>query len=121
MHSPPSPRTPIPLYPPLPPRLQTPFLGAYSATKAAVESLSHSLRLELSPFGVKVVYVAPGSVLTNFKAHSHFDSKFVDTLKVRCGARRFVLVVCRQVLAFHRVHMYASEAGARQAGERVTV
>jgi NAD(P)-dependent dehydrogenase (short-subunit alcohol dehydrogenase family) len=40
----------------------TPFAGAYCATKAAVNLLSTSLRVELAPFGVSVVTVQPGAV-----------------------------------------------------------
>ena len=45
-------------------RLRPPFLGAYVASKAGLEGLSDSLRRELTPYGVKVVIVAPGSVAT---------------------------------------------------------
>jgi NAD(P)-dependent dehydrogenase (short-subunit alcohol dehydrogenase family) len=41
-----------------------PFLGAYSASKFALEGLSESLRRELMPFGIDVIIVAPGTVAT---------------------------------------------------------
>ncbi|WP_293912371.1 SDR family NAD(P)-dependent oxidoreductase [Deinococcus sp.] len=44
--------------------LAPPFLGAYVASKAGLEGLSHSLRRELTPYGIGVVIVAPGSVAT---------------------------------------------------------
>jgi short-subunit dehydrogenase len=44
----------------------TPFGGAYSASKAAVHMLSDALRMELAPFGVKVVTVQPGAVVSAF-------------------------------------------------------
>lgn len=44
----------------------TPFAGAYCATKAAVNLLSTSLRIELAPFGIDVVTVQPGSIKSEF-------------------------------------------------------
>jgi short-subunit dehydrogenase len=41
-----------------------PFLGTYVATKHAVEGLSHSWRRELLPFGIDVIVVGPGNVVT---------------------------------------------------------
>jgi NAD(P)-dependent dehydrogenase (short-subunit alcohol dehydrogenase family) len=42
-------------------------LGAwYHATKFAVEGLSDSLRLELRPFGIKVVIIEPGAIRTEW-------------------------------------------------------
>jgi len=41
-----------------------PFLGGYVATKHAVEGLSHAWRRELMPFGIDVILVAPGNVVT---------------------------------------------------------
>ena len=42
----------------------TPFLGAYCATKHAIEGFSESLRRELNIYGIKVVVVGPGSIKT---------------------------------------------------------
>lgn len=42
-------------------RLSTPIMGAYAASKFALEALSDALRLELAPFGVRVVLIEPGS------------------------------------------------------------
>ncbi|MBD2112359.1 MULTISPECIES: SDR family oxidoreductase [Cyanophyceae] len=44
----------------------TPFSGAYSASKAALHSLSEALRMELAPFGIHVVTVQPGAIQSNF-------------------------------------------------------
>ncbi|MEL7002768.1 MAG: SDR family NAD(P)-dependent oxidoreductase, partial [Bacteroidota bacterium] len=41
-----------------------PFAGAYSSSKFAIEGLSHSLRRELLPFGIRVVIIGPASVKT---------------------------------------------------------
>jgi short-subunit dehydrogenase len=47
-------------------RLATPFMGAYNASKFALEGMSDALRLELSAFGVHVVIVAPGPITSEF-------------------------------------------------------
>jgi short-subunit dehydrogenase len=43
-----------------------PMSGAYAATKHAVEALSDALRLELRPFGIRVVTIRPGPIATEF-------------------------------------------------------
>jgi len=43
-----------------------PFWGHYNASKAALESLSETLRQELLPFGVWVSCVEPGAIKTPF-------------------------------------------------------
>lgn len=45
-------------------RLASPFLGAYTATKHAVESLTDSLRRELVVYGIDAIAVGPGAVKT---------------------------------------------------------
>ena len=44
----------------------TPFMGAYSASKYALEAISDALRLELAPWGVEVVVIEPGAMKTPF-------------------------------------------------------
>jgi NAD(P)-dependent dehydrogenase (short-subunit alcohol dehydrogenase family) len=47
-------------------KVPTPFAGSYCASKASVHAITHTLRMELSPFGINVVLVMPGSVRSNF-------------------------------------------------------
>lgn len=62
-------------------KLYSPFQGAYSATKAAVEAISESLAAELQPFGIRVVLVEPGvmdtpilSKLDETPANTHYPT-----------------------------------------------
>lgn len=45
-----------------------PFQGLYSASKFAVEGMTEALRMEVAPFGIKVVLIAPGDFATGFTA-----------------------------------------------------
>jgi NAD(P)-dependent dehydrogenase (short-subunit alcohol dehydrogenase family) len=47
-------------------RMSFPFMGAYTATKHALEAMSDALRYELSPFGIDVVLIEPGVINTGF-------------------------------------------------------
>lgn len=44
-----------------------PTYGAYSSSKHALEGLTNSLRLEMYPFGVEVILIEPGYIVTNFQ------------------------------------------------------
>lgn len=45
-------------------RIASPFLGAYVATKHAVEAMTDTLRRELTVYGIDAISVGPGSVKT---------------------------------------------------------
>ncbi|MGH3471778.1 MAG: oxidoreductase [Nocardioidaceae bacterium] len=49
-------------------KITTPLGGWYHATKFALEALSDCLRLEVAPFGIRVVIVEPGSIDTEWGA-----------------------------------------------------
>ncbi|NJL06632.1 MAG: SDR family NAD(P)-dependent oxidoreductase [Chloroflexaceae bacterium] len=45
-------------------RLVRPLLAAYSSTKFGLEALSDGLRMELAPWGVRVIVIQPGAIAT---------------------------------------------------------
>jgi NAD(P)-dependent dehydrogenase (short-subunit alcohol dehydrogenase family) len=45
-------------------RLATPFLGAYCASKHAIEAISDALRREFLIYGIDVVLIEPGAIVT---------------------------------------------------------
>ncbi|MFK0088144.1 SDR family oxidoreductase [Pseudomonas sp. NPDC090755] len=57
--------------------LVTPFAGAYCASKAAVHALSDALRLELAPFGVRVMEVQPGAIASQFASNAGREAEQV--------------------------------------------
>lgn len=49
--------------------LKTPFHSAYSASKAAMAAFNDAQRIELSPFGIRVIDLKTGSTESNFGAN----------------------------------------------------
>ena len=45
-------------------RMALPYLGPYSASKAAMRSLTDSLRMEVRQFGIRVALIEPGAIAT---------------------------------------------------------
>lgn len=58
-------------------RIVTPNLGAYCASKFALEALSDALRMELRPAGIKVAIVEPGPIATSFGERSDSELRKV--------------------------------------------
>ena len=42
----------------------SPFMGAYNVSKAALDMMTHVMRVEMAPFEVNVVLIKPGFVKT---------------------------------------------------------
>ena len=57
--------------------LVTPFAGAYCASKAAVHALSDALRLELAPFGIRVMEVQPGAIASQFASNAGREAELL--------------------------------------------
>ncbi len=50
--------------------LPLPFFAVYRASKAAVSAMNDTLRVELAPFGIRVVEIMPGPIETDLLADS---------------------------------------------------
>jgi len=58
-----------------------PTQGAYSSSKFALEAMSNALRLELYPFGVHVVLIEPGYIVTGIQqAASELSKPYMDKM-----------------------------------------
>ena len=62
-------------------KIAGPFTGAYSASKFGLEGFSESLRRELILFGIDVIIIRPGAVVTPIwqKAEAGVTERFRDT------------------------------------------
>ena len=58
-------------------RVASPFLGAYTATKHAMESVTDTFRRELAVYGIDAIAIGPGAVKTPIwnKAEKHNEAK----------------------------------------------
>jgi short-subunit dehydrogenase len=52
-----------------------PFQGIYNSSKAALAMLSETMRLELSPFGIRVIELKTAGVRTNIITNNNVNSK----------------------------------------------
>jgi NAD(P)-dependent dehydrogenase (short-subunit alcohol dehydrogenase family) len=96
-------------------RVATPFLGAYSASKFAVEALADTLRQELAPWDLPVVVVEPGSFRSRNRASTEAAAA-VDRSGMGEAAERQYGAAMDAFTEFSR----KTEAGAG-APERVAV
>jgi short-subunit dehydrogenase len=68
-------------------RIPAPILGAYHASKYALEALSDALRMELAPFGVRVAVIEPGTIRTEFASRA-----MTEATRERSSASRYARV-----------------------------
>jgi len=70
-----------------------PFQGFYSASKYALESMSDAMRMELRPFGIRVVLLEPGDFKTGFTDSRVFSAEAGDGSVYRESCLRAVAVM----------------------------
>jgi NAD(P)-dependent dehydrogenase (short-subunit alcohol dehydrogenase family) len=106
-------------------RIAAPFMGAYNASKFALEGLSDSLRVELAPFGVRVIVIEPGPIQTHFGevarevGEEHDASPYAPLLSRWQAARRGSNLFERSPETVARV--IARAAASRHPRPRYTV
>jgi NAD(P)-dependent dehydrogenase (short-subunit alcohol dehydrogenase family) len=66
-------------------RLAIPFMGAYSASKFALEGLTDALRIELLPWGIHVSLIEPGPVATPLWSKTHLLAGMNEERGVAAG------------------------------------
>ena len=86
-------------------------LGAwYHATKFAVEGFSDSLRIELAPFGIDVVIVEPGPILSEWNTIAR------DSMVERSLGTVYEDLACRMAVHVRARRHPADEFRARGGG-----
>ena len=73
-------------------RIGIPFQALYSASKFALEGMTEALRMEVKPYGIRVVLIEPGDFKTGFTANrrkvaasgpgSVYQERFLNSLRV---------------------------------------
>ena len=89
-------------------RLTIPFGGPLCASKYAIESINDALRMELRPWGIQVVLVAPGSIRTPAVDKLVQDSEVMLNTFPPEGARRYAAAY----RAFVQTFVKHEESGA---------
>src|SRR2546426_7162034 len=94
-------------------RFSAPLIGAYCASKFALEALSDALRGEARPFGIRVVIVEPGATSTRFQERAVVESAEVTPRKDSVYAD-----VYRSAFVTYTTPMLGASAG--DGGRRIT-
>jgi NAD(P)-dependent dehydrogenase (short-subunit alcohol dehydrogenase family) len=94
-------------------RISAPMMGAYNASKFALEGLADALRVELAPWGIRVVVVQPTSTDTALwrdalETVQQTESGLSDEQRALyakhiAGARRLTRMIQRQTMPAERV------------------
>jgi NAD(P)-dependent dehydrogenase (short-subunit alcohol dehydrogenase family) len=66
--------------------ISTPMMGPYSASKFALEGLADALRMELAPWGVRVILIEPAQTDTDLWRHA--DAQLKESVAVLAPAQR---------------------------------
>ncbi len=103
-------------------RVALPFIGPYSMSKAALKSMTHSLRLELDAWGIDVSIVEPGAIATPIWQKSTAAANTLEATLQHDALSLYVehLECVRRVIAEAEQHAIAAEAVARAVEHALT-
>ncbi|KAL1675124.1 hypothetical protein EV122DRAFT_281378 [Schizophyllum commune] len=87
--------------------LYMPYNRAYGASKAAINALADTLRVELAPFGVKVVSLVTGMIVSNLAPRLNFDEVFPESSIYKPVEHSFRDVFARGTKGSTPTHVYA--------------
>lgn len=75
-------------------RVSNPLFGPYSGSKHALEAISDALRMEVAPFGIRVVLIEPGFIPTNInRAAAELSSRYMNSAAASPYARAYLSVL----------------------------
>ena len=75
-------------------RVSNPLFGPYSGSKHALEAISDAQRMEVAPFGIRVVLIEPGFIPTNInRAAAELSSRYMDHAATSPYARAYLSVL----------------------------
>jgi NAD(P)-dependent dehydrogenase (short-subunit alcohol dehydrogenase family) len=87
-----------------------PFLGAYAASKHALEAIADSLRVELEPWRIGVTIVEPGTIKTPIWTRS--AGRADELLESMDGRERLEELYGASIARFRRLALERGQAGA---------
>ena len=59
-------------------RVAFPLLPAYNGTKFALEGVSESMHYETDSFGIKIIFIEPGAIRSNFGGNGIIGQKATE-------------------------------------------
>lgn len=86
--------------------MYVPCMGAYCASKAALNMFSDSLRAELAPSGIHVLNVMPGRINTGFSSRASGSRRPPETPAGGSSADRFAATVHKAAIRRQRSLIY---------------
>ncbi|MGH9731940.1 MAG: SDR family oxidoreductase [Candidatus Acidiferrales bacterium] len=75
-------------------KVSNPLFGPYSGSKHALEAISDAQRMEVAPFGIRVVLIEPGFIPTNInRAAAELSSRYMNHAAASPYARAYLSVL----------------------------